>query len=128
MFNIFKLKQKLKDDKMSNTKYSFKKELNHPKNLKKALKLVKKYNIVKDIPFEKSLYVRYTQKDNYWEGKLGHCCLIELDKNNILYVYERNVFQNTIIVQIKLKQLLKCKCKEKQICNPSDSALNYESI
>ena len=106
MWNIFKKKEIMEDEKMSDTEYAFKNELNHRKNLKKALKLVKKYNITKNIPFEKSLYIRYTDKGS-WDGELGHRCFIKLDENNNLFIYERNVFQNTILVQIKLKHLLK---------------------
>lgn len=104
MFGLFKTKKILKDQEISDTKFKFKKDLNCKKNLKKALKLVKKYNITKDIPFEKSLYVRYTDR-NSWDGELGHRCFIELDENNNLFIYERNVFQNTILVSIKLKIL-----------------------
>ena len=106
MFELFttKEKEKLKDQEMSDTKFKFKKDLNCKKNLKKALKLVKKYNITKNIPFEKSLYVRYTDR-NSWYGELGHRCFIELDENNNLFIYERNVYENTILVNIKLKIL-----------------------
>ena len=108
MWNIFKTKSimYLEDEKIENTHYSFKNELNHRKNLKKALKLVKKYNITKNIPFEKELYFRRTCiiSDNDY---LGNRCFIELDKNNILFIYERNCYQNTILVQMKLKHLLK---------------------
>ncbi len=106
MFGLFKTKEKLKDQEISDTEFKFKNDLNCKKNLKKALKLVKKYNITKNIPFEKSLYVRYTHR-NSWDGELGHRCFIELDENNNLFIYERNVFQNTILVNIKLKTLKK---------------------
>ena len=82
----------------------FENDLNSKKNLKLALKLVKKYNITKNIPFKKSLYVRYTDRDS-WYGELGHRCFIELDENNNLFIYESNVFQNTLLVNIKLKIL-----------------------
>ena len=106
MFGLFttKEKEKLKDQEMSDTEFKFKNDLNCKKNLKKALKLVKKYNITKNIPFEKSLYIRYTDRDS-WYGELGHKCFIELDENNNLFIYERNVFQITILVNIKLKIL-----------------------
>ena len=106
MFGLFKTKkkEKLKDQEISDTEFKFKKDLNCKKNLKKALKLVKKYNITKNIPFEKFLYIRYTDR-NSWNGELGHRCFIELDENNNLFIYERNVFQITILVNIKLKIL-----------------------
>ena len=108
MFGLFKTKEKLKDQEISDTEFKFKKDLNCKKNLKKALKLVKKYNITKNIPFQKCLYVRYTDRDS-WYGELGHRCFIELDKNNNLFIYESNVFQNTLLVNIKLKILKSLK-------------------
>ena len=105
-FRLTKSKVKNKDSILKDGElYCFNDSLNSDKNLNIALELIKLYKIKKDVPRTHQLYyiLEYSPSDcGDW---LGVRCYIKLKENGFIIIYKENIFEKTILVNIKLKKL-----------------------
>ena len=92
------------------TRFNLYDDLNCNESLKKCKKLVTKFNIIKDIPFEKEI-AYFLEEQGYedpWSNNsstIGHRQYLKLTKKNYIKVTSSNCFANITLVKIKLNIL-----------------------